>query len=132
MCHHVRQPLQIDDWVSIKDIQHGSKIVSIHETYFEAMVCILDSAGYPYSWDINDGPAREKKEFPIDDYEYTYVASPDNKSADEDVWTECEQHYGINHLGSSDPDPVRQLAFAILRGDPIAVDIAQDVLIRGK
>lgn len=43
-------------------------------------------------------------------------------------WSEAEKHYGIGHLGTQQEDPLKQLALAILRGDPQACDAARDVL----
>lgn len=60
-------------------------------------------------------------------YVESEIYSPDD-DGHTDAWAECEQHYGINHLGSADPCPLRQLAFAILKGEPMALDAARDIL----
>lgn len=43
-------------------------------------------------------------------------------------WTLCEKHYGIDTQGSSPLDRRREVAFAILKGDPVALDLASDCL----
>ncbi len=43
-------------------------------------------------------------------------------------WSDAERYYGIGHLGSGQTDPLKQLALAILRGDPQACDAARDIL----
>ncbi len=63
---------------------------------------------------------------PYSDYEHSLMNSPGFVDPDylmdaEDVWAECEKHYGITHLGSADPDPIRRLAFALLKGDADAI-----------
>lgn len=89
---------------------------------------------------------REVKEVVFsEDYEGNWVFSedceagvkafrqvePDDVSDDgiyRHAWSECEKHYGIGHLGSAETDPLKQLALAILRGDPQACDAARDIL----
>lgn len=44
------------------------------------------------------------------------------------AWSVCEKHYGIDVEGSCPTDRRREVAFAILKGDPISLDIASDVL----
>lgn len=61
---------------------------------------------------------------PCTDY-YSSTLEPEDIVDD---WSECEKFYGINHLGNDDPDPVRELAFKILKGDNIALDMAKDIL----
>lgn len=44
------------------------------------------------------------------------------------IWCVCELNYGIDAEGSVPKDQVRQVAFLILKGDPIARDVATDIL----
>ncbi len=46
------------------------------------------------------------------------------------AWVLCEKVYGIDSEGSSPTDRRREVAFAILKGDPPALDMATDVLGR--
>jgi hypothetical protein len=79
------------------------------------------------TWNPNDKERRwVEVTLPFSDYEHSLVNSPgfvepDGLSDAENVWSDCERYYGINHLGQTDPDPARRLAFAILRGDESAL-----------
>jgi hypothetical protein len=53
---------------------------------------------------------------PYDDYLHSWVVTPDFATTGGGDWHSCEKHYGISHWGSADPDPLRKLAFAILKG----------------
>lgn len=44
------------------------------------------------------------------------------------AWTLCEKMYGIDSEGSKPTDRRREVAFAILKGDPMALDMASDIL----
>lgn len=90
-----------------------------------------------------NGQVMETKEVTYgQDYEYSWMLSEDCEAAAQSFqqsfshrsvlvftqgWTEAERHYGIGHLGSGQTDPIRQLALAILRGDPMACDAARDI-----
>lgn len=44
------------------------------------------------------------------------------------TWSLCEKHYGIDTEGSTPSDRRREVAFGILKGDPVALDLASDCL----
>lgn len=66
-------------------------------------------------------------------YQYTLINSfgfcqTHDESQAERYWSECERYYGIDHHGETTPCPLRKLAFLILKGDPMALDTARDIL----
>lgn len=89
-------------------------------------------------WFRTDGSImHDRVVVPWAEYRYTILPSSIGAKMCNDSellrgWTQCEIYYGITHLGDCDPDPIRQLAFKILRGDPQAIDLAQDVIARGQ
>ena len=111
--------LQIDDRIKLKGEPH---------------IYVLTSKTGGAHFMVQSYDGEEKEVNFTEHYEANWVVSPDcmawlgDKSGGASSWTECEQHYGIGPNGSQDPDPIRQLALAILKGDPQACDAARDIL----
>lgn len=45
-------------------------------------------------------------------------------------WAVCEKYYGIDQEGSTPTDVRREVAFKILKGDPMMLDLASDIMGR--
>lgn len=129
MSHIVKQELQNirpNTWIRIYNGgNHLAKVVSINVA--ESKLTILYHNDDTDEWDIT-------LTIPYDGYINSELDSPGclaHPGCEVRDWGECEKYYGINHHGELDPDPVRRLAFAILKGEGWAIDVAQDVLVRG-
>ena len=129
-----------------KDIKIGARIVLKQE---HSLFGLIVRRKWKSSLDVEDVRSDEIGDWvadrywaPYKDYLGTLIPSPDFEKfsseiiADRElaayVWTECEKHYGIGIHGSQDPDPIRQVALLILKGDPQAIDLARDILERGQ
>lgn len=127
------------------NMQSGTKIVVLDNTGTAVKVHFL-------RWSLNtilvQFPGGSHQVLPAKNYQYTYTCSKDCadfiKRCRTDnlvglvtpnvvemittIWAACEAHYGIGGDGSETKDRKRELALAILKGDPIALDAARDIL----
>lgn len=126
-------------------MKSGTKIVVLDNTGTAVKVTFL-------RWSLNtilvQFPGGSRQILSAKNYQYTYSCSHDCadfiKSCGADklvglvtpyvaemittIWAACEAHYGIGEDGSQTKDRKRELALAILKGDPIALDAARDIL----
>jgi hypothetical protein len=125
MSHQVKQ--------SFEELEMGARILLLDSEHEWELVAKGWDKGEKWLTLVRRGTRRAEK---YENYASTLLNSPGFQSkydqnvetGAEDYWSECEQYYGINHLGDEDPCPLRQLAFRILKGDPMALDAARDIL----
>jgi hypothetical protein len=122
--HKVRRTyadLPVGETVSIRDIDFQCRV-----RRKEAGKLIVE---FDWWYDHEFEPRLEIEEVSFARYEYSYLQTQDNMAVNKDEdWSSMEQAYGINHHGSNDPAPARRLAFQILKGNPIACEIATQLL----
>lgn len=122
-CHQIRQA-----WIGIAI---GSEISWTDEERYTVYRVVGKPSEGEGSLKLRyyDYPTRNYRDITITMVEYIstilYSRANDRQIT---AWSEAEIFYGINHHGDQDPDQRRRLAFAILRGDPMALDFATDVL----
>jgi hypothetical protein len=125
--------------LKIEDLQMGSWILINHFGMGQLVRVNKNSlrVRFFYLMDPEKGTFtsnRHERTVSLHMYLGSQIESPDfNRSGLDDFeagmhWSVCEQYYGISHLGSEDPCPLRQLAFKILKGDKVALDAARDIL----
>lgn len=129
--HRVIKDILPGDFVYYEGLDNDFVLEEGKERIRNYGVEVIRVLNYSRTMDLLLPGANPVRTISLDLYRYTLIPSqtcPKKGRYGKRVWSECEIYYGINIHGSADPDPLRQLAFAILQGDPIALDAARDII----